>query len=106
MAENKTGDPRRMLRNNSDAWVEFRKDGYPFSLRKQLNGAKQDDEMFKVILPYIVACHIPTVSGNLVESISEPDAIDDIDEILVSDLIIEFYKFRSERSFSPISPNS
>lgn len=97
-------DARREI--GDGAWVEFKASGYPYKLKKQLREASDDEAVLQIILPYIVACSLPTVDGNVVASVSGTDDLVDVDETIVSQVIWKFYDFRGERLREPLTKNN
>ena len=100
-------ETHRILGDN--AWVEFKESGYPFSLRRKLKEAIDDEALIAIIAPYVSACHLPKVNGSLdspVISIGSVDDLAQIDERLTTKLIWEFYDFRAERVREPVSKNN
>ena len=99
-------DSHRTLNGDENSWIEFSKSGYPFRLARELRDTKRESETILLIAKYITACHVPTLDGNWVEEIKDEDALLDVDEQLVVEIIRQFYAFRQERMYSPLEKNS
>lgn len=86
-----------------NAWVDFKAEGYPFSLRKKLNDTREDEKAIELILPYITGCWLPVIGSadpvTLPHSLSD---LDGVDEGVVVNVIRQFYAFRNERLREPL----
>ncbi len=94
----------RILGDN-EAWVEFKASGYPFSLRKQLKEAGDDEAVIEIICKYVDSCELPTLDGKKLTSFSTKADLQNVDEKLVADIIWKFYDFRAERLREPLGKN-
>ena len=94
----------RVLGDN-EAWVEFKPSGYPFSLRKQLKEAGDDESVIEIICKYVASCELPTLDGKMLNSFSNKADLQNVDEKLVADIIWKFYDFRAERLREPLGKN-
>ena len=92
---------RRIVGENGD-WVEFKPSGYPFKLRKQLQG-NDDETVLGIILPYVTAFNLTQTDGTKVETL---DNLSDVDEQTVVNIIWKFYEFRGDRQREPLSKNN
>lgn len=82
-----------------EAWVRFRGHGYPFRLRQDLDGARDDAVVLRIILPYVEDWNLTEVDGKPVDKPggqAAPELLDNVDEALVVWLIGEFYRHRGE----------
>ena len=89
-----------------NAWVEFKATGYPYKLQRQIRDEQSDAKVLELIVPFIVACHLPKVDGNFTEIVIDTSNLDEVEDSAVIGIIREFFAFRQERLFSPVSPNS
>src|SRR3990167_692448 len=55
------------LPDYADVWVRFKTSGYPFALRRQWEQANDDQAIYGLVLPRIVAWNVRDVDGNPVE---------------------------------------
>ena len=101
MANNK-----RLLNEDGSAWVLFRPSSYPFSLRRTLRDATNDEAVLDIMLPYIVGLHLPTLDGGTITKLVSREELDNVDEALPYQLVMQFYEFRNERNTSPVPKNS
>ena len=97
-------DARRVL-DGDNVWVEFRNSGYPFKLQRLLKEAREEGVLLDLIVPYIQSCHLPMTNGEALDHITVSDDLAEVDEQTVAQLIKEFYAFRSERMYGPLSKN-
>ena len=91
---------------SGSCWVEFKSSGYPFKLQRQLKEARDDVSVISLIVPFVQTCHLPTVTGGVLTTVLSIDDLSEVDEATVVLLIKEFYAFRQERMYSPLSPNA
>lgn len=96
---------RRKLGDN-DEWIEFKASGYPFSLRRQLREAGDDEAIIDLIAKYVVACNLPTLDGGLLTFFGNKSDLENVDEAIVANIIYRFYDFRAERLREPLSKNN
>ena len=90
-----------------NAWVEFKASGYPYKLQRQIREERGDENTLRLILPYITDCHLPKADGNgYTEGLITPEDLDEVEEAAVIGIIREFFTFRQERLFNPVTPNS
>ena len=97
---------RRTLNEDGSAWVLFRPTNYPFKLRKQMRDANNDEDALQIMLPYILGVNLPTLSGGTVNKLATMDDLADVDEQIITQILIEFYKFRGERNLEVVPKNS
>ena len=97
---------RRVLAGDESAWVDFKANGYPFKLRRELKGAVTDEKVLEIIARYVVACNIPTVDGATLTSFPTVETLDLVDEKYALDIIWKFYEFRGERVREPLTKNT
>ena len=101
--EVKITGPRRSL--GDDAWIEFKTSGYSFGLQRKLREERNDQKVLELIRPFIIACRLPMVDGQWLDGIVSVEDFDAIDEMVIVQVIKEFYAYRAERMYS-IPPNS
>ena len=89
-----------------NAWVEFKASGYPYKLQRQIREERGDENTLRLILPYIVGCSLPQTGGGTIESVTSVEDLDEVEEAAVIGIIREFFNFRQERLFNPVTPNS
>lgn len=94
-------NPHRII-GDENSWVEFKAQGYPFRLRKDLHEASDDEAVLKLVIPYIVACNISKIDGGTLTKIESIDDLYSIDEKLALNIIWSFYDFRAERQREPL----
>lgn len=99
-------ETHRILGEN--AWVEFKSSGYPFKLRRELKETKDDAELLTLISKYVDRCHLPSlVEGNVaITHFSSFADLEEVDERFTTQLIWQFYDFRTERINEPLPKNS
>ena len=90
-----------------NAWVEIKERGYPYKLQRQIREERGDDKTLELIIPFVTACHLPRADGEgFLDSLASASDLDDVEEAVVINVIREFFTFRQERLFNPVSPNS
>jgi len=97
---------KRLLNEDGSAWVLFKPAGYPFSLRRTLRDAKNDEAVLDVMLPYILGIHLPTIDGGVITKLLLRDELENVDEAIAYQLVFQFYEFRGERNTQPVPKNS
>ena len=95
---------RRTVGGGED-WVEFKPSGYPFKLRKQLQG-NDDEAVLGIVLPFVTGCSLTRADGTKLEKIESIEDVADVDEKTVTDIIWRFYEFRADRMREPLPKNS
>ena len=96
---------RRLLSGDESAWVDFKANGYPFKLRRELREAGTDELILGIISRYVTACSIPTIGGGVLTDFPTVETLDEVDEKYVLDIIWKFYEFRGERVREPLTKN-
>lgn len=95
-------DNHRVL-NDSGDWVEFKPNGYPYSLRKKLREVFTDEDTFPLMLPFVVSCSIKTLDGgDPITTLTSLDQLDRVEEVTATNIIRTFYAFRNERMQEPL----
>lgn len=75
-------------------WVRFRNSGYPFSLRHELDEAKDDKVILGIILRYVEEWAMTDVGGAQVQLTRDAGVLDRVEEGVVTWLIRTFYQHR------------
>ena len=95
----------RRVVGDHEAWVEFKPSGYPFSLRKQLRDATDDEAVIDIIAKYVESCELPLIDGGKLTSFATKADLQNVDEKIVMDIVWKFYDFRAERLREPLAKN-
>lgn len=86
-------------------WVRFKTSGYPHKLRREYDDAKTATAIWAIVTRYVAEWQLTDLTGQPVPFAPELDAVDNVEDAVVSWLIRAFTDFWLRELLQP-RPNS
>ena len=87
------------LPEHAQEWVRFKLTGYPFKLRRELDGAENDQAVMLLILQRVIDWSVHDAEGNAMpapaECIARPELLDNLEDPMLYWIVRSFYSHRA-----------